>query len=98
MDVKHRVYLCEGTSVLGPASSLVRFESCAGMANPAMRVWLMMVVVCDCVCRLIGPPGVCMWVSGGGGQKEFVSCCNNLYYGFFLYIYIQYVCLLLLSI
>ena len=51
--------------------------------DPAMRVWLMVVVVCDCVCRLIGPPGVCMWVSGGGGQKEFVSCCDNFYYGLF---------------
>ena len=61
--------------------------------DPAMRVWLMMVVVCDCVCRLTGPPGVCMWMSGGGGQKEFVSCCDNFYYGLF---YIYSVCLFII--
>ena len=50
----------------------------------------MLVVLC--VCRF--GEVVCVWVGGwewvwvgvrGGGLEGYVSCCDNLYYGFFFF-------------
>ena len=44
-----------------------------------MREWVWLMTIVVCVCRL-GEEyvwGVCLLVSGGGGQEGYAFCCDN---------------------